>query len=193
MDFLKKNWSTLILLSLVATYGGISLGTNGCPLCLVLGGGSDESKANVVSAKKSGTKVNWQVTQLDGSPISSVSEQGKVSVLVYWATWCPPCRKEIPDLIALRNEFPRDDVSIIGISLDSPDKDLRRFLDSYGVNYNIARQSESLQKALGPIHYIPTMFILDRNGHVKHQHTGIVGKNVIHRQIRALLDSESHT
>ena len=190
MDFLKKNWSILILVSLLAAYWGVSMGTNSCPMCLILGTGKPNT--DVVTAEKAGAKLEWQATQLDGSPISSVSERGKVSVLVYWATWCPPCREEIPDLIALRNEFPPDHVSIIGISLDSPDKDLRQFLESHGVNYNIARQSESLQNALGPIRYIPTMFILDRDGQIKHQHTGIVGKKVIHSQISALLDSESH-
>ena len=168
MDFLKKNWSILILVSLVAAYFGVSMGTNSCPMCLILGAGADDSKANAISAEEKGTELEWRTTCLDGSPISSASEKGKVSVLVFWATWCPPCRKEIPDLIALRNEFPHDDVSIIGISLDSPDKNLRQFLESHGVNYDIARQSESLQKALGPIRYIPTMFILDRNGQVKH-------------------------
>jgi|GEM_PF-317285 len=194
MEFLKKNWSLLILVSLIALYLGIGMGTSSCPMCLVLGSDDKGSQSRFVAVDNSEiTNISeWTATQLDGSPVSFASEKGKVSVLVYWATWCSPCVEEISDLIALRNHFSRENVSIIGISVDSEKKDLKPFVEASGINYAIARQTPTLEKAFGPVRYIPTMFIIDKEGRVRHQHTGIVGKNVIQGQIEALLGSDAH-
>ena len=95
--------------------------------------------------------------------------------------------REIPSLIALRDEFGPQDVDIIGVSLDQPSKEIDTFVSARDINYKIVRNTESLDKAFGPIRYIPTIVVLDRNGRVQQRYTGLVGKNVLQDQIETLL------
>ena len=106
MEFLKRNWSTLILIGAIAAYLGISMGTDECPMCVVSDavlGTSLTSKSRSQSAEIVGEEKppEWAVTTISGREISSEAARGKVSIIVYWATWCAPCREEIPALIAL--------------------------------------------------------------------------------------------
>jgi len=195
MEFIRKHWATLILVGIAAAYLGISLGTNSCPLCVIAESVNPpaETSGTVVSAKNDDSTATpqWSTTFLDGTEVSSKTLEGKIGVLVYWATWCAPCREEIPDLIELRQQFNPKEVSIIGVSVDSPGKDLPPFIEARGINYDIARHNESLEEAFGPVRYIPTMFIIDKDGTVAYQHTGIVGKSAIRSQINALLSDAS--
>ena len=166
------------------------MGTDKCPVCvvsdLVFGGSQSQSDSQ---AKVVGNQIatEWQAVSIIGEDISSESSRGKVTLIVYWATWCAPCLEEIPALIALRDEFGRQDVDIIGVSLDQPSKDIDTFVSAREINYEIVRNTESLDKAFGPIRYIPTIVVLDRNGKVQQRYTGLVGKNVLLDQIETLL------
>ena len=190
MDFFKRNWSTLILIGALAAYLGFSMGTDKCPVCvvsdMVFGGSQSQSDS---SAKVVGNQVatEWRAVSIEGEEISSESSRGKVALIVYWATWCAPCLDEIPSLIALRDEFGPQDVDIIGVSLDQPSKEIDTFVSARDINYKIVRNTESLDKAFGPIRYIPTIVVLDRNGKVQQRFTGLVGKNVLQDQIETLL------
>ena len=190
MDFFKRNWSTLILIGALAAYLGFSMGTDKCPVCvvsdLVFGGSQSQSDSR---AKVVGNQIatEWQAVSITGEYISSESSRGKVALIVYWATWCAPCLEEIPALIALRDEFGRQDVDIIGVSLDQASKDIDTFVSDREINYEIVRNTDSLDKAFGPIRYIPTIVVLDRNGKVQQRYTGLVGKNVLQDQIETLL------
>lgn len=190
MDFFKRNWSTLILIGALAAYLGFSMGTDKCPVCvvsdMVFGGSQSQSDS---SAKVVGNQVatEWRAVSIEGEEISSESSRGKVALIVYWATWCAPCLEEIPSLIALRDEFGPQDVDIIGVSLDQPSKEIDTFVSARDINYKIVRNTESLDKAFGPIRYIPTIVVLDRNGRVQQRYTGLVGKNVLQDQIETLL------
>jgi thiol-disulfide isomerase/thioredoxin len=190
MDFFKRNWSTLILIGALAAYLGFSMGTDKCPVCVVsdfvFGGSQSESDSR---AKAVGNQIatEWQAVSIIGENISSKSSRGKVALIVYWATWCAPCLEEIPALIALRDEYGRQDVDIIGVSLDQPSKDIDTFVSARDINYEIVRNTESLDKAFGPISYIPTIVVLDRNGKVQQRYTGLVGKSVLQDQIETLL------
>ena len=190
MDFFKRNWSTLILIGALAAYLGFSMGTDKCPVCvvsdMVFGGSQSQSDS---SAKVVGNQVatEWRAVSIEGEEISSESSRGKVALIVYWATWCAPCLEEIPSLIALRDEFGPQDFDIIGVSLDQPSKEIDTFVSARDINYKIVRNTESLDKAFGPIRYIPTIVVLDRNGRVQQRYTGLVGKNVLQDQIETLL------
>lgn len=187
MEFLKKNWGTSVLLAIVIGYIAVTIGSNNCAMCVVgeMFSGSDSTKQNaeVVPA--------WHATDIDGKKLSSADTQGKVSIIVYWATWCAPCRKEFPILTDLRNEFDADQLEIVGVSVDMPGKDLKPFVNEHALNYTIALNNDSLEEAFGPVKYIPTLFILDAKGAIRHRHTGNVGKEVLQAQIRNLINSPS--
>lgn len=196
MDFIKRHWSTLILIAVIAAYLGMSMGSNQCPMCVasswVFGSeqnaGRSASDIIVIGEEEA---PSWELRTLEGEALNSRNSRGKVSVLVYWASWCAPCREEIPSLIALRNEFPDSDLEIIGVSLDENRHSIETFVKAHGINYTIARNNESLNKAFGPVRYIPTIVILDREGNVQQRYTGLVGHDVIRNQIKTLLGEKT--
>lgn len=159
---------------------------------LVMGGGDDSSapqkNAQVVGEIEA---ASWHAKSIDGQEINSDSCKGKVALIVYWATWCAPCREEIPTLIALRNDFSEQELSIIGVSLDQASQSIEHFVMSNKINYEIARNNESLDEAFGPIRYIPTIVILDQEGKVHQRYTGLVGPNVIRGQVELLLEKNA--
>jgi thiol-disulfide isomerase/thioredoxin len=195
MEFLKRNWSTLLLIGTFAAYLGLSMGTDRCPLCVVTdfatGATSDSTtprnNAQVVGELE---PVTWQAKTIDGLKINSDSCKGKVTLVVYWATWCAPCREEIPTLIALRNDFSKDEIEIIGVSVDEAYMSIEHFVTTNKINYDIAKNNESLDQAFGPIRYIPTIVILDQGGKVHQRHTGVVGPNILRGQVQLLLEKK---
>lgn len=107
---------------------------------------------------------DWTLTTLDGSVLRLSELRGKRIVLDFWATWCPPCVKEIPHFIALANDPEAKDVLIIGISSEE-ESTLREFASKHGVNYPIVRaQDKDLPSPFDAVQAIPTTFFIDRNG-----------------------------
>ena len=88
--------------------------------------------------------------------------KGKIVVLNFWATWCPPCVKEIPDLIKLQETY-KDDLAVIGASLDRTPDPVGPFIKKKAIRYPVIMADEALNEAYGGIQAIPTTFILDRN------------------------------
>ncbi len=190
MDFFKRNWSTLILIGALAAYLGFSMGTDKCPVCVVsdmVFGGSQGKSGNGTEVVGNQASAQWQAVSIEGQEITSENCKGKVSLIVYWATWCAPCLEEIPSLIALRNEFTEQEVDIIGVNLDEPSKNIDPFVKARNINYEIVRNNESLDRAFGPVRFIPTIVVLDQDGKIQQRYTGLVGKNVIQDQIETLL------
>lgn len=190
MDFFKRNWSTLILIGALAAYLGFSMGTDKCPVCVVsnvIFGGSQNDSGEQAIVVGDQASQEWQALRIDGESIGSDTCKGKVTLIVYWATWCAPCIEEIPALIALRNEFAHHEVEIVGVSLDQPSKNIESFARERNINYAIVRNNENLDRAFGPVRYIPTLIVLDHDGKTRQRYTGLVGENVIREQIQALL------
>jgi len=117
------------------------------------------------------------LNDLDGDPISLSDYRGKVVVIDFWATWCPPCRKGIPDFVELQEKYGDDNFVILGVNLDqgAPDKVLpmvRGFAEDYNINYPVLMHDMGIVSAYGGIQSIPTTFVVDREGKVRQ---GVVG------------------
>lgn len=108
------------------------------------------------------TAPDFTVTTLDGKQIRLGDLRGRRVILDFWATWCPPCVKEIPHFIQLRKELPESDLAIVGIS-NEDEPTLRDFVRRKGINYPIATASE-LPSPYKDVSAIPTTFIIDRRG-----------------------------
>lgn len=108
--------------------------------------------------------------------------KGKVVILDFWATWCPPCRKGIPDLIELKKEFKNNDFEVIGISLDgitrggATKNDVIPFIKDYGINYPILNGDENIAQQYGGINSIPTSFVIDKEGYIVSYYQGLIAK-----------------
>lgn len=191
MEFFKRHCSTIVLITIAAFWVGIYLGTDDCPSCVVVnmsksmletdGNGTDTARTPVVR------KANWSTIDTEGKLVSNHDFEGKVGVLVYWATWCGSCKTEIPDLIALRREFTASEVEIVGLSVDKPQKDLQAFAKAKGINYRIARVTPSIVDAFGQADDIPTLLILDQEGRIQFRHTGQVSRATLSERVRSLL------
>ncbi|MGH9714317.1 MAG: TlpA family protein disulfide reductase [Candidatus Acidiferrales bacterium] len=124
---------------------------------------------------------------LDGNLISTASWQGKVVLVNFWATWCPPCREEIPVLIDLAKKY-KDGLLIVGVSMDDgPAEEVRQFAQGAGINYPIVMRSHELVAEYGGVPALPTSFFINKEGRVVQKHEGLFSPTLYETEIRALL------
>jgi len=123
---------------------------------------------------------------IDGKTISSSTWRGKVTIVNFWATWCPPCRAEIPDLIALQEKY-RDQVQIIGISEDEdPPEAVRAFAEQHHINYPIVMKTEAIGKVFSGIYALPTSYMVDRDLKIAVKHVGMLNADATEEESRVL-------
>lgn len=115
----------------------------------------------------------WTLKDLDGKPVSFAQFKGKVVVIDFWATWCGPCRVEIPGYIELQKKYAKDGLVIIGISIDEKGPAVvKQFAEKMGVNYQMVMADDKIVEAFGGIEAIPTTFIIDRSGKIQERKIG---------------------
>jgi peroxiredoxin len=130
---------------------------------------------------------DFTLTSTDGKNIKLSDYKGKIIIVDFWATWCPPCKRGIPDLIEIQNEY-KNDVVVIGISVDSDTKNnVEPFMQSIGINYPVVYANSEVVQAYGGIESIPTSFIIDQKGNIVDQHTGLVPKAEFTTVLKKLL------
>jgi thiol-disulfide isomerase/thioredoxin len=123
---------------------------------------------------------------LDGHELSSTAWRGKVVLVNFWATWCGPCRAEIPDLVALQDKY-RDQLLIIGVSEDEgPADDVRRFAAEHKINYPIVMTSPEIRQLFPGVNALPTSFVLDRESRLVQKHVGMLTAATTELEARAL-------
>jgi cytochrome c biogenesis protein CcmG/thiol:disulfide interchange protein DsbE len=115
---------------------------------------------------------------LSGAPLRLSDYRGKVVLLNFWATWCPPCVTEIPDLVALREELGTERVEVLGISLDTAGADaVRAFARERGMSYPTAVDTAQVSAMYGGVPSIPTTFVIDTHGGVVEKIVGPQSKS----------------
>jgi peroxiredoxin len=130
----------------------------------------------------------WELTDLDGKTIHSTDFKGKLVVLDFWATWCPPCRAEIPDFIALQKKYAAQGLTVIGVSVDQASlQTVKSFAEKNGINYPVVIADNKIVDAFGGIDGLPTTFIIDRNGNIVKSHLGFTPPATIEKEVKALL------
>lgn len=130
---------------------------------------------------------DFALKSLDGKPLSLADAHGKVVLLNFWATWCGPCRLEVPELVDLQNRY-KDRLQIIGLNVDDDDaEEIQKYVDANGINYPVAIAPSDLRNQYGGIPALPTSFILDTEGRVVQKHVGLWGPAVYEAEVRALL------
>jgi thiol-disulfide isomerase/thioredoxin len=122
-----------------------------------------------------------------GKPVSKENWPGKVVLINFWATWCPPCREEIPELLQLKKEF-KDQLEIVGFSEDDdPPASVLKFARARGMRYPIVMATQEIVDAYGGVPALPTSFLIDTQGRVVQKHAGLYPIQSYRREIRALL------
>jgi thiol-disulfide isomerase/thioredoxin len=130
----------------------------------------------------------FKLKTLDGKDLTLEGSRGKVILLNFWATWCGPCRAEIPSLIQLQKRY-NDRLQIIGLDVDDDDaKEVRNVVDSEGINYPVALTSPEVRIAYGGITALPTVFVINAEGRAVQKHVGLFNPALYETEVRALLD-----
>jgi len=128
----------------------------------------------------------FTVTDINGRAVNSADLHGKVVLVNFWATWCPPCRAEIPDLIKLQEKY-RGELVIVGISEDEgPIDPVRAFVAEQKMNYPVAMNTPELRKIFRGVTALPTTFVLDRDGKIAQKHVGLLNAEVTELEAQVL-------
>ena len=130
---------------------------------------------------------DFKLTSIDGKALTLADVRGKVVFLNFWATWCGPCRAEVPELVDLQERY-KGRLQIIGLNVDDDDADeIQKYVRETGINYPVAMTSNEIRAQYGGIPALPTSFVLDTQGHVVQKHVGLWNPAVYETEIRALL------
>lgn len=152
------------------------------------GASNDEDVKVVRFASNPIAAPPFLLNDLQGHAISTAEFHGHVVLLVFWATWCPPCRLEIPELEQLQNRYPKQ-LQVVGVSMDegvSPQQ-LGEFAKRAGINYSIVKGSPEIEKEYGGVPALPTNFIIAPDGKVVQKHVGLYPLSLYDTEVRALL------
>jgi thiol-disulfide isomerase/thioredoxin len=150
--------------------------------------GHDDQDGAACMANAKPANFNFKIKDLDGKQVDLASFKGKVVLLNFWATWCGPCKAEIPGFVELQAKY-RDQLTVVGYSVDDDAPKARAFAQEYKMNYPIllGEGREDVQDAFGPIWGIPASFLISKDGRVCKKHLGIAPKSVFEKEITALL------
>jgi thiol-disulfide isomerase/thioredoxin len=143
------------------------------------------------AATCSAGKANFDFTMKDmhGADVRLSDFKGKVVLLNFWATWCGPCKVEIPEFVEVYREYKDRGFEILGVlAMDDPSAaDLQAFASTYKMNYPVFRANEDFENAHGPLWGLPTSLVINRDGAICQKHMGPVSRATLEQEIKGLL------
>jgi peroxiredoxin len=159
------------------------------PSGLVETGTAAATASGVCPADAKPANLDFTVKDMQGKSVSLSAYKGKVILLDFWATWCPPCKAEIPGFVELQDQYGEKGLQVLGVSVDDPADKLPPFAEEFKMNYPVlvGLGRDDLQDAYGPMWGIPTTFLISRDGKICRKHSGLVGKERYEQDIKALL------
>jgi thiol-disulfide isomerase/thioredoxin len=130
----------------------------------------------------------WKLKDVNGKVVSSDTFKGKVVVIDFWATWCPPCRAEMPGYTELQKKYGKKGLVIVGISLDEAGPAaVKSFIEKNKIGYPIVMADEEVVKAFGGVEVLPTTFIIDREGKIRERKEGAEETEAYEKRIKLYL------
>ncbi|MEW6732720.1 MAG: cytochrome c biogenesis protein CcdA [Acidobacteriota bacterium] len=133
------------------------------------------------------TAPELSFTDLTGSNVSLSSFKGKIVVLDFWATWCVPCREEVPTFNALKSKYSERGLEILAVAVDSDNEAIKKFIKDYSMQYPVAIGESAQGAQFDPFPGLPKTIIIDRAGRVRAKHLGLAKQEQFEREIEALL------
>lgn len=132
---------------------------------------------------------DFRLVTLDGRTVTRDSLRGKVVLINFWATWCPPCRIEMPGFQSVYDERRADDFVILGVSTDRVGRGaVTAFLRDRGISYPVAMATGDMVNDYGGARVLPTSFLLDRDGRIRHEVRGYFTEVALRQAVGRLLD-----
>lgn len=187
---MAKKWKTLFgALATVALVAGLYLVNRYwiAPATVRLRVGDVGGIGKAQAESKHPVAPIFSLTDISGNRLSLADYKGRVVMLDFWATWCGPCRIEIPGFVELQNRYGDQGFAIIGISMDDGPEVVREFYKEFKMNYPVALGDEKLEELYGGIVGLPTTFIIGRDGRIYRKHTGATDGSLFEEEIKTLL------
>ena len=150
---------------------------------------SKESEANIKPESNRRKAPNFSLKDANGDTVNLVDYRGKVVLVNFWATWCGPCKYEMPWFVEFEQKYKDRDFAVLGVSMDDDGwKSVKPYITEHKINYRVMIGSEVISQQFGDIDSLPTSFILDRQGRIAATHVGLVDKRDYQNEILKLLD-----
>jgi cytochrome c biogenesis protein CcmG/thiol:disulfide interchange protein DsbE len=130
---------------------------------------------------------DFALPQPDGPDLRLSSYRGKVVLLDFWATWCDPCREEIPHLVELQQRYGDRGLQVIGVSMDDSADPVRPFYQQFHMNYPVVMGTAKTGELYGGVLGLPITFLIDRDGRIYSKHIGATDAAVFEKEIKSLL------
>lgn len=131
---------------------------------------------------------DFALKDADGKTVHLSDYKGKVVLLDFWATWCGPCKIEIPWLIEFERQHKHEGFSVLGVSMDEDGWDaVKPFVSGAGINYRVVMGNDMIADQYGGVEALPTTFLIDRDGKIAAVHVGLTSKSEIEHGIEQLL------
>ena len=130
--------------------------------------------------------IDFQFTEVNGKTLHLSDYRGKWVLVNFWATWCPPCLEEIPELISLHNAHKGADLVVIGIVLDYPSrKGVHEFVEKHAIPYPIVLANHIMAEQVGEVGALPTTYLFDPSGKQVAHHEGVLTRDNVEEYIRS--------
>lgn len=130
----------------------------------------------------------FQLQDLDGNQVSNANLDGKVALVNFWATWCGPCKIEMPWFVEFQRKYKDQGFTVLAISLDEEGWDpVREFAAELELNFPVVLGNDPVAEDFGGIRALPTTLVVDREGDITFTHTGLVSRRTYEQEIEALL------
>ncbi len=145
----------------------------------------------LVSCARQRPTPDFALKDATGQTVQLSDYHGKVVLLNFWATWCAPCKIEIPWFMEFQREYKDREFAVLGVSMDDDGwAAVRPYMADHKFNYRIVVGNDDVGKLFGEIDDLPTTFLIDRDGHVAKKHVGLISKNMYEDEIGALLKGQ---
>lgn len=150
---------------------------------------AEAADAGTCDANAPMANLNFTLKNMNGGDVALSSHKGKVILLDFWATWCGPCKIEIPGFVELYTKYRSQGFIALGVSVDDPISKLKPYAAQLKMNYPvlIGDGRDDVKEAFGPLWGLPTSFLIGRDGKICKKHTGFATKEEFEREIKALL------